>query len=172
MLAVVTLVTSVVNIVVTHSVSVFAQWSWQLHSMGTVLAEVNSFILMCGSCLKNYTKNLISNNLWAFWEYHICGNFRQEKIFADFTICSYWRKFYHANFLSCVNDYIEDMVTFTALAKIYFTEYFCNTKRLAKFLSSENFVVYGTWSDNFYTSTQNGSIYTKGFFIHTLELKL
>ena len=31
-------------------------------------------------------------------------------------------------FLSCVNDYIEDMVTFTALAKIYSTEYFCITK--------------------------------------------
>ena len=24
--------------------------------------------------------------------------------------------------------YIEDMVTFTALAKIYFTEYYCDTK--------------------------------------------
>ena len=33
-----------------------------------------------------------------------------------------------ANFLSCVNDYIEDMATFTTLAKIYSTEYFCNTK--------------------------------------------
>ena len=32
------------------------------------------------------------------------------------------------SFLSCVIDYIEDMVTFIALAKIYFTEYFCNTK--------------------------------------------
>ena len=29
---------------------------------------------------------------------------------------------------TCVNDYIEDMATFTALAKIYFTEYFCNAK--------------------------------------------
>ena len=34
---------------------------------------------------------------------------------------------YPANFLSCVTDYIEDMVTFIALAKIYSTEYFCNT---------------------------------------------
>ena len=34
------------------------------------------------------------------------------------------------NFLSCVNDYIyiEDMMTFTALAKIYSTKYFCSTK--------------------------------------------
>ena len=32
-------------------------------------------------------------------------------------------------FLSCINDYVEDMVqTFTALAKIYSTKYFCNTK--------------------------------------------
>ena len=30
--------------------------------------------------------------------------------------------------LSCVDDYIEDMVTFTTLEKIYPTEYFCNTK--------------------------------------------
>ena len=28
-------------------------------------------------------------------------------------------KSHHANFLSCVKDYIEDMATFTALAKIY-----------------------------------------------------
>ena len=35
---------------------------------------------------------------------------------------------YLQNFLPCINDYIEDMATFTALAKIYFTEYFCNTK--------------------------------------------
>ncbi len=32
------------------------------------------------------------------------------------------------NFLSCVNDYIEDIATFTSLAKICSTEYFCNTK--------------------------------------------
>ena len=31
-------------------------------------------------------------------------------------------------FLSCVNDYVEDMVTFTTLVKIYSTKYFCNTK--------------------------------------------
>ena len=59
--------------------------------------------------------------------YRIRGNFRQEKIFTNFAICSYWQNIYPANFLSCVNDYIEDMVTFTALVKIYFTEYFCNT---------------------------------------------
>ena len=37
----------------------------------------------------------------------------------EFLICE---------FLSCVNDYIEDMVTFTALVKNYFIEHFCNTK--------------------------------------------
>ena len=31
-------------------------------------------------------------------------------------------------FLSRVDDYPEDMMTFTALAKIYSTEYFCDTK--------------------------------------------
>ncbi len=31
-------------------------------------------------------------------------------------------------FLSCANDYIEDMTTFTALENIYSTEYFYNTK--------------------------------------------
>ena len=47
--------------------------------------------------------------------------------------------------MSCVNDYIENMVTLTALAKIYSTEYICNTKvaGLGEILSSENFVVYG-----------------------------
>ena len=41
-------------------------------------------------------------------------------------------------FLSCVNDYIEDMVTFTALVKIYSTEYFCNT-RLGEIFVKEKF---------------------------------
>ena len=40
----------------------------------------------------------------------------------------YDKIFLSVNFLSCVNDYIEDMATFTALAKIYSIEYFCNTK--------------------------------------------
>ncbi len=30
--------------------------------------------------------------------------------------------------MSCVDDYIGDMATFIALAKIYSTKYFCNTK--------------------------------------------
>ena len=44
----------------------------------------------------------------------IRGNFRQEKNFANFAICSRWRNFYHMNFLSRVNDYREDMAIFTA----------------------------------------------------------
>ena len=36
--------------------------------------------------------------------------------------------FIQAFFLSYVNDYIEDMATFTAMEKIYSTKYFCNTK--------------------------------------------
>ena len=55
-------------------------------------------------------------------DYRTRGNFRQEKNFANFAICS----FYCVNFF--VNDYIEDMATFTAMAKIYSTEYICNTK--------------------------------------------
>ena len=40
-----------------------------------------------------------SNILVYYWAYyHIRGNFRQEKIFINFAICSYWRNFYHANF--------------------------------------------------------------------------
>ena len=43
-----------------------------------------------------------------------------------------FRQFHHlvllmkiccANFLSCVNGYVEDMATFSVLVKIYFTEY-------------------------------------------------
>ena len=37
-------------------------------------------------------------------------------------------KILSAIFLSCVNDYIEDIANFTTLVKIYSTEYFCNTK--------------------------------------------
>ena len=36
--------------------------------------------------------------------------------------------FLSVKLLSCINDYTEDKVTFTALVKIYSTEYFCNTK--------------------------------------------
>ena len=50
------------------------------------------------------------------------------EIFANFATCFCWRNFYYENFLSCINDYIEDMATFMALAKIYSTEYFCTTK--------------------------------------------
>ena len=35
------------------------------------------------------------------------------EIFANFTTCSQWQRFYHAIFLSCVKDWIEDMATFT-----------------------------------------------------------
>ena len=38
--------------------------------------------------------------------------------FANFATCSLLAKFLSVNFLSSVNDYIEDMVTLTALAKI------------------------------------------------------
>ena len=53
-------------------------------------------------------------------------NFCQEKIFTNFAICSHWWIFYHTNCLSCtcVNDYIEDMATFTALAKNLFHRIF------------------------------------------------
>ena len=54
-------------------------------------------------------------------------------------------KFYHVNFLSCVNDYIEDMATFTTLAK-FIPPNISAIQRylgLAKFLSSENFHIHG-----------------------------
>ena len=38
------------------------------------------------------------------------------------------RKIYPANFLPRIDDYTEDMATFTALAKIYSSEYFCNAR--------------------------------------------
>ena len=87
--------------------------------------------------------------------YRIAGNFHQEKIFANFATCSCWSIFYLQIFLSCVNDYIEDMATFTTLAKIYSTEYFCNTKvaGLGKIFCpcSENFRLYGMHTCNIRT---------------------
>ena len=49
--------------------------------------------------------------------YRIGGKFYQEKIFANFADFSRWRNFIHDFFVLCY-DYIEDMVTFTALAKL------------------------------------------------------
>ena len=51
----------------------------------------------------------------------MAGNFCLEKIF---TPCSHRWNFYTMNFLSCVNDYTEPMVTFTTWTKIYSTEFF------------------------------------------------
>ena len=72
----------------------------------------------------------------VFSEYRIRGNFRQ---FRHVLLL--------AKFLSCVNDYVEDMATFTALARIYSTEYFCNTKVAGL---GENFVVYDTLKAAYY----------------------
>ena len=64
-------------------------------------------------------------------KYHIAGNFCQEKIFTNFATCSRWRNNFICEFFvlyMCVNNYIEDIATFTALAKIYSAECFWNTK--------------------------------------------
>ena len=80
-----------------------------------------------------------SSNL-LFCSYYIVGNFCQEKISSISPLLSL-AKILPANFLSCVNNHIQDMANFTALVKICSTEYFCNTEvaGLVKFLSSENF---------------------------------
>ena len=72
----------------------------------------------------------------ALLKYRIAENFGQ---FRHLLLLA---KFVSVNFLSCVNDYIEDMAIFTALAKIYSTEYFCNTKELGlvKFLAIRYFM--------------------------------
>ena len=63
------------------------------------------------------------SNRWKVrTKYRIAGNFWQFRHLLSLA------KFLSVNFLSCVNDYIEDMAIFTALVKIYSTEYFCNTK--------------------------------------------
>ena len=58
----------------------------------------------------------------------MAGNIRQEEIFANFSTCLHGRNFYPVNFLSHIDDYTEDMVTFTALVKIYSSENFCNAR--------------------------------------------
>ena len=69
---------------------------------------------------------------WKFsgllYIYRIAKIFRQEKVFASFATCLHGRNFYPANFLSRTDDYTEDMVTFTAMAKFYSCEYFCNAR--------------------------------------------
>ena len=71
-------------------------------------------------------------------KYCIHRNFHQEKFLPSALID---KNFITRIFLSCVNDYIEDMATFTALAKIYSTKYFCNTKvgGLGKIFVQRNF---------------------------------
>ena len=77
--------------------------------------------------------------------HHMHGKFHQEKIFANFTTHSHWWNFYHTN-SSCINDCIEDMVTFTALVKIYSTKlkYFCEVAGLGKIFVRKSFHVYSS----------------------------
>ena len=52
--------------------------------------------------------------------------FTKRKCFSNFT--TYLLSLMKFLIREFFDDYIEDMVTFTALAKVYFAEYFCNTK--------------------------------------------
>ena len=61
----------------------------------------------------------------------------------NFATCSHWQKVYHANFLSFVNDCIEDMATMTALAKILSMHQNTKVARLGKI---ENFHVHSILS--------------------------
>ena len=65
--------------------------------------------------------------------------------FRQFCYLVLLARFCSMNFLSCVNNYIEHMATFTVLAIIYSIEYFCIQKYLglAKSFSSETFRLYG-----------------------------
>ena len=70
-------------------------------------------------------------------------------------------------FSSCVNDYMEDIATFTALAKIYSTEYFCSTKVAGlgklfvqqKFLAIQYMIVMYTSVPHTYVTVLNSYMY-------------
>ena len=116
-----------------------------------------------------YSMNFVlcNNILYLYYMHRTTRNFRQQNTFANFTTCSHWWNFYRQILYIEYWDYFPShnthwysihvfcpvfikicMVTFTIilLAKIDVTEYFsfCNTKvGLVKFLSSENFWLYG-----------------------------
>ena len=60
--------------------------------------------------------------------YHTAVNYLLGKIFYTFRSLFSWTKFLSCEHLSCINDYIEPVATFTTWEKIYSTEYFCNAK--------------------------------------------
>ena len=62
---------------------------------------------------------LVSSFRRANLKYRIARNTRQLLT---------WANFLSREFLSRIDDYTEDMVTFTALVKIYSSEYFCNAR--------------------------------------------
>ena len=75
-----------------------------------------------------YSKGLPAPWKTAIWN-AICRNCLPVGIAPPYLIARNFRQFHHLlSLVSCVNDYIEDMATFTALVKIYSTEYFCNAK--------------------------------------------
>ena len=51
-----------------------------------------------------------------------------HSVFSVYRVARNFRQFHHLLLLSLVDDYIEDMATFNVLAKIYSTEFFCNTR--------------------------------------------
>ena len=123
--------------------------SWSGHCCQCAIMAVTITIVLFWD--NDWTQNLL-RTLWHHSNHHsvnlqhlIYMYTVYAEIFANFAICSHWRNFYCANFLSCVNDYIEDIVTFTALAKNYSTKYFCNTKvaGLGEIFVKRNFHVYG-----------------------------
>ena len=77
-----------------------------MNQQGTMIATCSS---------KVYTEALVTGILP-----YTCT----QKFSPIFATHSHWQKFYHVNFLSCIKDCIEDMATFTILAKFFF----CNTK--------------------------------------------
>ena len=72
-----------------------------------------------------YLDHLAINSLYVLL---YSQKFSPGENFCQFCCLLLLAKFLSANFLSGINDCIEDMMIFTRLAKIYSTEYFCNTK--------------------------------------------
>ena len=70
-------------------------------------------------------------------------NYRIAENFTNFVTCLHGQNFYLVNILYRIDDYTENMATFTTLAKIY--SYFCNARvaRIGEIFVQQTFRLYG-----------------------------
>ena len=87
----------------------FRRFGWNKNFLTTKISQITVYVHVCSGIPYN----------WKFSPSENFCQFHHQLLLA---------KFLSTNFLSCDNDYVEDMVTFYCVDKNLFHEYFYNAK--------------------------------------------